>query len=452
MHKSTAFGFETPQPGRGPASGLWPSYKENCCVIPAPPPTPAPAPLSVLYVLGAFPVLSETFISGEIRAMRALGHRAVPLALAPYGGACQPEDTCFRGETLSLAGIPAGRAMAVAAGNPARLANGLRFAVRQQGLRPRSLLLAGARVALAARRNGCTHLHAHFALAPAATAIVAARLAGLTVSFTGHGFDVYGTPVDLALKLAAADLAIAVCDDMRDDFLALAPFSRVRLVPCGTDPERFRPRPGMARNGRLLAIGRLAEQKGYDVLLAALSMLPSGERPVIDVVGEGPLEGSLQRSASEMGVAGSVNFLGSRPSWWVAAHGPAYLGFVAPYCVTANGDRDTGPVSVKEAMAMGLPVVASALMGMKESVTAECGRHVPPRDTAALAAALRWLAAMPEEQRLLMGEAGRRRIESNLTLDAQAGGLAAAIRSLRPWRQAAGFRGHAPAVRMAAPE
>ncbi len=391
----------------------------------------AAPPVSVLYVLGAFPVLSETFISNEIRAMRAQGHRVVPLALAPHEGDCQPEDAAFRDETLALADIPAWRAMMASARDIPGLISALQFANEQTGIRPRSLMLAGMRVAAVARARGCTHLHAHFALPAAATAIVAARLAGVTSSFTGHGYDIYGTPADLPLKLRSVSVAIAVCDDMRGDFETMAPEARVRKVYCGVDPDRFRPSSGGEDNGRLLAIGRLVEQKGYDVLLEALAELDPAERPRIDVVGGGEMADTLPRRAADLGVAGSIRFLGARPSGWIVAEGPAYRGFVAPYRLTANGDRDTGPIVVKEAMAMGLPVVASALMGLKDTVTPDCGRLVPPRDVPALAGALRWLNGLDPDTRRAMGRAGRRRICRHFSIAAQAEGLVDAIRSVQ---------------------
>ena len=392
----------------------------------------APGPLFVLYVLAGFPVLSETFVSNEIRAMRALGHHVVPLTLSPHDGPCQPEDEAFRAEVLHLRDIPSGPALTAAAARPVRLARALRFAVRQKGIPPRSLLRASARVALAARRAGCTHLHAHFAHAAAATAITAAKLAGLTCSFTGHGYDVYGGPSDLAAKLEAADVAIAVCNDMVTDFRRLAPGATVRMVPCGTDATRFVPVPDVVRNGRLLAIGRLVEQKGYDVLLDALALLPPGTRAAIDVVGGGALQEQLTARAAALGVSDAMQFLGPRTADWIAANGPAYLGFVAPYVITRTGDRDTGPLVVKEAMCMELPVVASALMGLKESVSGETGRLVPPRDPAALAEALAWLTGLDEAQRRAMGGAGRERAIRLFSLRGQAEGLAAAIRSIRP--------------------
>lgn len=401
--------------------------------MPFDPITPAPRPLSILHVLSAFPVLSETFVSNEIRALRRLGHRVVPFALAAGPRPCQPEDEAFRAETLHLADTPRLAALCRAAFHPARVARALGFATTQRGIRPRSLLLAGARVALVAQARGCTHLHAHFAHAPAATAIVAARLAGASVSFTGHGFDIYGAAAsDLPAKLAAADLAVAVCDDMAADFRAVAPRASITVVPCGVDPARFRPAPDGRHNGRLLAVGRLAPQKGCEVLIEALARLPEAARPVIDVVGAGDLLLPLTTMARNLGVTDSIRFLGARPSGWIAAEGPRYRGFVAPYVVCADGDRDTGPIVVKEAMAMGLPVLASALMGMREYVTPQTGRTVRPGDAAALAKGLAWLATLDDGQRAMLGAAARRRVCSRYTLEGQAEALAAAIAGVRP--------------------
>jgi len=400
--------------------------------MPFDPIAPAARPLAILHVMSAFPVLSETFVSNEIGALRAAGHRVVPLALAATPRPCQPEDESFRAETVHFGDIGRPGAMGACLRNPLGLARAVAFATAQTGIRPRSLLLAGARVARAARSAGCTHIHAHFAHAPAATAIVAARLAGATVSFTGHGFDVYGAAAaDLPLKLAATDLAVAVCEDMAADFRAGAPAARVAVVPCGVDPDRFRPAPDGRHNGRILAIGRLAPQKGYEVLVAALARLPAASRPIVDVVGAGDLLQPLTQMARNLGVTDFIRFLGARPSGWIAAEAPRYRGFAAPYVVCADGDRDTGPLVAKEAMAMGLPVLASRLMGLKEIVVPGTGRLVPPDDVAALAEGLGWLSGLSEAERSAIGAAGRRHVQARFTLDAQAQGLAAAIAALR---------------------
>ena len=383
-------------------------------------------PTTILYALAAFPVLSETFVSNEIRAMRAQGHRIIPVALAPHDGPCQPEDEGFRAETLPLGAEPMGAALG---GSLWHAAAALPFLRSQIGLPRRSLWLAGARLAQIARREGAAHIHAHFAHSAAATAIVGARLAGITCSFIGHGYDIYGTPSDLAAKLAHADIAFATCHDMAVDFRALAPTARIETLFCGVDPARFRPSHA-ADHGRLLAIGRLAPQKGYQALLEALHALPAADRPIVDVVGDGPLRGEILSQRDALGLQAHVNLLGARPSGWIATNAPAYRGFVAPYVITDNGDRDTGPIVVKEAMAMGLPVVASALMGMKEMVAPETGRLVPPGDVASLARGLGWLAGLRCDQRLALGRAARARVEAMFTLRGQARAMSGAIQGL----------------------
>ena len=395
---------------------------------------PRPEPLAILYVLDAFPVLSETFISNEIRAMRRMGHRIVPFSLSHYNGPCQPEDEPMKAETLRLADVSTVRAAVFAAMHPRGMAAAMRFANRQKGLRPRSLLRAAARVALTARQQGCSHLHAHYAAATSATAIAAAAIAGLTCSFIGHGCDIYGPSFDLPVKLASADVVFATCDDMANDFRRMAPLVNVRVATCGVDPGRFVPSTDAASNGRLLAIGRLVEQKGYPVLFEALARLPADRRPAVDIVGGGPMEEELKQLAIDTGLGGSVHFLGRMPSAWIAREGPRYQGFVAPYVVCRDNDKDTGPVAVKEALAMGLPIVASRLMGMKEYVNPSCGRHVEPGDAGDLADAIAWLTGLTGAQRQALGAAGRQHALANVTLAAQAAINTAAIREVQAAR------------------
>lgn len=386
----------------------------------------ASRPLTILYVLAAFPVLSETFVSNDIRAMRRLGHRVVPLALTPHDGPFQPNDAPLRDETLHLGGIPTLRAFTAAAANPAGMAAAVSFANAQTGLPAKSLLRAACRVALAARQHGCTHIHAHFAHSATATAIAAAKIAGLSVSFIGHGYDIYGTPSDLALKLANADVAVATCEDMREDFLRLCPGAEVTVISCGIDPEQFTPVAGRS-NGRLLAIGRLAPQKGYPVLFEALARIPADRRPALDIVGSGAQQAELEAMVARLELGDCVSFLGRRSSEWIADEGPRYQGFVAPYVFCEDGDRDTCPVSVKEAAAMGLPVVASYLMGMKQTVHRSSGRHVMPGDVDELAAAIEWLAGLHPHTRRELGSSGRTRMQAGYTIAHQAMKLTDAI-------------------------
>jgi len=164
----------------------------------------------------------------------------------------------------------------------------------------------------------------------------------------------------------------------------------------------------------------------------ALAHLHPLLRPPIDVVGGGPLEDELVTLARDFGLSETVRFLGPRPSGWIAAEGPHYQGLVAPSVIAQDGARDSGPVAVKEAMAMGLPIVASALPGVREIVDEASARLVRPGDVPGLAEAMVWLAGLEPEARARLGAAGRARVQERFTLRQQAMRLAAAFAELQP--------------------
>jgi glycosyltransferase involved in cell wall biosynthesis len=91
-----------------------------------------------------------------------------------------------------------------------------------------------------------------------------------------------------------------------------------------------------------------------------------------------------------------------------------------PCVVASDGDRDSMPVVVKEALAMEVPVVGSDEVGMPEMIQSEWGRLVPPRDAGALAGAIRELLDLPVEQRVEMGRRGREYVVRNFSVRAGA--------------------------------
>lgn len=391
--------------------------------------------LRICLLAGAFPVLSETFITNQVRSLRALGHTVVPVALeAPSKDFFQPEDEALSAEAERTPYVGRVAAMAASFRNPERLARAWAFCSGQTGIRPRSLFLSAAKTALIVRRHRCSHIHAHYAQVPAAVAIAAAKLAGTTCSFEGHGHDVYGSTCapDLKMKLSSADFVVATCADMAAMFHVVAGQGlRVHVIPCGIDPSRFKPLAKTAeRNGKLLAIGRLVPQKGYEVLIEALATMPAEIRPRIDAVGRGPLLDELQALAAARGVTANITFAGALPGTAIAEEGPAYLGYVAPFVTAPDGQTDTSPVAAKEAMSMGLPVVATAHLGLKEIVGPGTGRLVPPGDVAALAEGMKWLVGLPMEERIEIGARGRLHMQAHFTARGEALALANAISEL----------------------
>lgn len=382
------------------------------------------------YVLSTFPVLSETFVGNEMRGMQALGHEVVPISLCRPTQPYQPDDQVLAEITQYGDQLSRNAALKFLLARLHHLPQALFFALRQKGLPVLSLLSQAAKVALIAKRHQCSHLHAHFALESAATAIVAARLLGISVSFVGHGFDVYAHPSDLQLKLQSADLGVAVCRTMLEDFRQLAPGCQLEEINCGIDPEAYHFDPNPSPQQRLLFIGRLAEKKGLHHVIEALSRLPVHERPGLDIVGHGEQRDRLEKLAKDRGISDSVTFMGVKDSQWIRDNAHDYLALVAPFCLAANGDRDTGPLVLKEAMAVGLPVITTRFMGCNQIVSNNTGFFVDSGDIEGLVRAIRSVRRLPPHERLSLVQRARTRVAHFFSIERQVRSLSTCIETL----------------------
>ncbi len=179
----------------------------------------------------------------------------------------------------------------------------------------------------------------------------------------------------------------------------------IAVIPNGVDLEQFKVATREWQPARLLFVGRVVYQKGLDLLLSALGALKK-ESWTLDIVGDGPRKEKLQTQAHEAGIADRINFLGwQNGDELVRRYAQANL-FVYP-------SRHEGmPNAVLEAMACGLPVLASQIAGNEELVAhKETGLLVPAEDANALQAALSEL--LPDSAtRQRMGTAARKRVEA----------------------------------------
>jgi glycosyltransferase involved in cell wall biosynthesis len=157
----------------------------------------------------------------------------------------------------------------------------------------------------------------------------------------------------------------------------------------------------------LLSVGRLRAPKDFLTLVRAVARLEPGSVR-LRIAGDGPDREALVAELARLGLDGAVELLGTR------ADVAELLGAADVFVLSS--DSEGMPMSVLEAMAAGLPVVATAVGGVPELVReAETGVLVPPRDTEALAAALGALVA-DGELRERLGEAARRRAEREFSL------------------------------------
>lgn len=157
----------------------------------------------------------------------------------------------------------------------------------------------------------------------------------------------------------------------------------------------------------VLAVGRLKAPKDFSTLLQALARLEAGTYRAL-IAGDGPEREQLESEARHLGLASSVEFLGERND---------IPNLILSSDLFVLSTRSEGlPMSVLEAMAAGLPVVASEVGGIPELVDAKTGLLVPPEDSAALANAVEKLIADPG-LRARLGAAGRARAEERFDLE-----------------------------------
>ena len=258
-------------------------------------------------------------------------------------------------------------------------------------------------------------VHAHWLIPQGMVARRAVGRVPLVVTTLGGDLYALNDPAFRAEKRRVLKSAAAVTvmnREMRKIAVGLgAPPDRVHVMPMGA---RFSmsalghdaAAPATRRHPlRVLAVGRLVEKKGFDVLLEALRAVEA--RVEVEIVGDGPERGRLEAAAQGL----PVTFAGTLPRATLAERYAEADVAVFPSRRSAAGDQDGLPVALLEAMGAGCAVIASALPGLDEAVEeGRSGVLVPPGDPAALACSLRVLAD-DAELRDALGAAARVRAQ-----------------------------------------
>jgi glycogen synthase len=233
-------------------------------------------------------------------------------------------------------------------------------------------------------------LHAHFFLA-GVPAVLLGKAARKPVVVTEQwSIFLPEDPMELTRPLRAAarfayehaDLVLPASDALRRGIEAQGIHARFEIVPNVVDTSLFGPN-GAARNGRLLAVGLLYEAKGYEYLLEALALLRREGRDVeLDVVGDGPGRADYTQLAQSLDLDGHVVFHGVVPKPDVARR----MREASLFVLTSRYDNN--PCVLIEAMASGLPVVATAVGGIPEVVDERSGLLAEPRSARSIADAI----------------------------------------------------------------
>jgi len=266
------------------------------------------------------------------------------------------------------------------------------------------------------------HVFSYWGNYPATYAYLIHRWAGMTVPFSillHAGTDLYRDQVYLEQKLLYADQIFTVCGFNREFIRLLYPQhyqaleAKISFHQLGLDLAAYPYQLEGRESNKLLAVGRLDKRKGFDYLLLAAGQLKKiGQACSIEIVGNGPEASNLCALAQRLGIAESVTFAG-----WLSM--PQVRAKMRSATLLVHPSPDIGdavPTVIKEAMALGLPVIGSQVAGIPELLDGgRCGVLVPPANVAALAAAIKGLL-VDEPARLKYARLARQYAEATFDL------------------------------------
>ncbi|MEX0653279.1 MAG: glycosyltransferase family 4 protein [Phycisphaeraceae bacterium] len=375
--------------------------------------------MRLAYLTGEYPRATDTFVQREVARLRAMGLDVRTFA-ARRPAECEttgPEQRAERDRTTYLLPPRPHDLLAAHLGlllrHPRRYGRALRLAwrIRPPGLRDGLYqLFYFAEAGLLARRlrqQRVDHLHNHFANSSCTVAMLAAELADRPFSFTLHGPAIFFEPRRWRIdeKIRRARFVACISHFCRSQAMIFSPpetWSKLHIIHCGVDPAWFTPRHHTGPGQRLLFVGRLAAVKGLPVLFEAMRRVvrecPQAE---LALVGDGAERAMLERSVQAMGLAEHVQFVGYRSPDAVRDMLREADVFVLP------SFAEGVPVVLMEAMATGVPVVATRVAGVAELVDdGVTGCLVPPGHVDALAGRIIDLLH-DAGQRQRLGDAGR---------------------------------------------
>jgi len=388
--------------------------------------------VKLMYITSTLPYGGmEAFFIPEIHRLTSAGVDVVLLPMWPRGGVMHLDAAdlvhhtvrepvvsraILGGAARAMARRPAGAAFAVARAVSTwrpRIA-GKNLAVSAKGLWAGHL----------ARSLAVDHIHVQWAASTATLGWIASQVAGIPWSFTAHRWDI---EEDNLIRRKAADAAfVRVISDKGAAQLRWlgVPAPKIAVIRMGVEvPEAPHPAAQPARRPlSLVTAANLLPKKGHVFLVRAIADLRArGVEVRADFAGGGPMREELQRTVSQLGLEGAIRLLGVVPHQELLdrlAQGE-WDAMVLP------SEVEGIPVSLMEAMARGIAVVGTEVGAIDELLSGGAGVIVPPRDTAALAAAIERLA--DPGVRAEMARAGRKRIEASFSASASFDGLLKAL-------------------------
>jgi len=375
------------------------------------------------YLCNLYPAVSHSFVRREIEAVERAGHEVYRFSIRrPHADLKDPAD-CREAERTEVVldegafRLPLA-ALVLLVLRPVRTLDAIAAASRLSGpglrstVRHLAYLLEAAWLVRRLDRLGVEHLHAHFGTNPAAVALIAHAWGGPPFSFTVHGPDEFDAPLALSLpaKIEAASFVAAISSYGRSQLMRWSSprhWGSIGIIRCGLDRDYLDAEPQSVAAGstEFVCVARLSPQKGLPLLIAACERLRAdGEHFSLIIAGDGEMRGSLEAEIERRKLGGTVRLAGVQAAAEIREHLNRSRAFVLPSFAEGL------PVVIMEALALGRPVITTAIAGIPELVDQSCGWLIPAGSEEALVEAMAAALHASEENLSAKGAVGRQRV------------------------------------------
>ncbi len=336
--------------------------------------------MKIAYFTNTYPRATDTFIRREVTGLRQKGFDIKTYSVRKIDHTHDVDESVIEEKRNTQYLLPVAKVSLFAnlikwlVRNPVKFSRALCLAAKtsKPGLIGSLLQLAyfleAVQLSTLLEKDGIEHIHNHFGDSSGTVTMLASSLTGKPYSLSIHGPHIFFDEQNWALEYKTRNAKFVTCIghyckskmmlNTKSDI-----WGRLHIVRCGIDLKTFEFRKPKNKINRLIFLGRLSSEKGMQVLIDSLILLrEDGYSPSLIIMGDGDEKSSLQNYVSRHNLDNSVEFLGFVNQKKIIQELEAGDVLVLPSF--AEGI----PVVLMEAMAMGVPVIATYVGGIAELV------------------------------------------------------------------------------------
>ena len=383
---------------------------------------------------GEYPRATDTFIQREIAALRKLGmpiktfsvRRTDDTEIVGHEQQEERKQTFYILSAMKAPVLLLKTHTSLLARSPLRYLSALRLAIRTRypgirGLIYQLFYFAEAGVVVQRmRKERLNHLHNHFGDSSCSLAMIASDMGNFSFSFTLHGPAIFFEPMRWRLdeKIKRAKFVCCISNFCRSQAMIFSNpdnWKKLYIIHCGVSPALFNMVSHSGVGRRLLHIGRLATAKGLPVLFdAMLQVIQQVPKAKLRIIGDGPDRLWLENRVQDLGLSNNIEFVGYKSQEEVRQE------LLKADCFVTSSFAEGVPVVLMEAMAAGLPVIATQIAGISELVEDSVNGYLtPPGDVDTLTNCIIRLIEN-HDLRQNLGTMARKKVEAGFDIDKEA--------------------------------